>query len=323
MRIAAALAVLLMLVPVCGGSLAQTTEPVSADPTATLVDELVVNASAPGPAWWKVSRGAATVFILGLPTLTPKKVEFDDALLRKRLEGANQLILAPASDVNLLGLVGFAFGARRTMGQSKPLSQTLPPAMADRLHLLLMRREQKPEALDKLKPAFAGFMLANSDDGKSLTIDVGGLQENVEKLSRSSMIHAHPRIVRTGRYDVLAQVKALAVLPADAQLVCFDDGLRTAENGQGGIKILAERWAEGRVQDLASADRGFEACLSGSPTVSADLRRGMDASTAAIELALRGKGTSVALVDLRPLLATNGVLDRLRHDGYEVRPPGG
>lgn len=53
----------------------------------------------------------------------------------------------------------------------------------------------------------------------------------------------------------------------------------------------------------------------------ADLRRGMDASTAAIERALHGKGTSVALVHLKPLLATNGVLDRLRHEGYEVQSP--
>ena len=322
MRIAAAFAAVLMLFPT-GSDCAQTTAPVSLDPTATLVDELVVNASSPGPAWWRVSRGAATVFILGLPTLAPKKVEFDDALLRKRLDGADQLILAPAPDVNLLGLMAFAFGARRTMSQSKPLSHTLPPAMADRLHLLLERRQQKADTLDKLKPAFAGFMLANSDDGKSLTIDVGGLQERIEKLARSSAILVHPRIVHNGRYDVLAQVKALAVLPADAQLACFDDGLRTAENGQGGIKAVAAQWAKGRVRDLAATDRGFEACLSGSPTVGADLRRGMDASTAAIERALQGGGTSVALVDLRPLLATNGVLDRLRHEGYEVRSPGG
>lgn len=323
MRIAAVFSAVLFLLPTAGDAFAQTSQPASADPTATLVDELVVNAITPGPAWWRVSKGAATVFILGLPTLAPKKVEFDDTLLRMRLEGADQLILAPAPDVNLFGMLAFAFGARRTMSQPRPLSQTLPTAMADRLHLLLKRREQKMDAFDKLKPAFAGFVLANSDDGKSLTIDVGGVQEGIEKLSRSSAIKAHPKIVRTGRYNVLAQVKALAVLPQDAQVTCFDDGLRTAENGKGGIKTVAAQWAEGHVRDLEAADRGFEACLSGSPTVGADLRRGMDASTAAIERALHGTGTSVALVDLRPLLATRGVLDRLRHEGCEVRSPGG
>lgn len=317
--LSAAIALGLLLWPLCAAAQSQ---PSNADPTATLVDELIVNAPSPGPAWWRVSKGESTVFILGLPTLAPKKLTFDETLLRRRLDGANRLILAPAPDVNLFGLASFALGAKRMLGQAAPLSQTLPPAEAERLQALLKRRGQKPETMDKLKPAFAGFMLANSDDGKSLTVDVGDLQDGVEKLAKSSAIKARPQIVHTGRYDVLAQVKALATLPPTAQLSCFDDGLRAAESGQGGVKAIGDRWAKGQVRELASADRGFEACLSASPSVAADIRRGMDRSTDAIEDALKRPGASVALVDLRPLLATGGVLDRLKRSGYEVRPPG-
>lgn len=294
-----------------------------ADPTSTLVDELVVNANLPGPAWWKVSKGDATVFILGLPTLAPKTVVYDDSLLRSRLRGANRLILAPAADVNFLSLIGFAFTAKRTFSEPTPLSRQLPPAMADRLHTLLAQRGQKPDEFDRLKPAFAGFVLANSDDGRSLTLTLGDLQDSIKKLARSNAIQPHPQIVSTGRYDVLVQLKALGNLPPEAQLACFDEGLRTAERGQGGIEAIAAQWAKGRVRDLTSADRGFEACLSSSPTVAADLRRGIDASTAAIQSALEKPGVSVALVDLRPLLAQDGVLDRLRRRDYEVHTPGG
>jgi len=297
-------------------------QPKTVDPTSTLVDALVVNANLPGPAWWKVSKGDAAVFILGLPELAPKSVAFDDTLLRERLGGATQLILAPAPDANLFGLIGFAFTAKRTFSDRTPLSQQLPPEMADRLHSLLARRGQKPDAYDKLKPAIAGFVLANSDDGKALTLSVGDLQDSVEKLARSKAVTPHPKIVSTGRYDVLAEVKALASLSPPAQLACFDDGLRTAERGQGGVKAVAAAWAKGRVRDLASADRGFQACLSSSPTVAADLRRGIDASTAAIKRALETPGLSVALVDLRPLLAQDGVLDRLRRQGYDIHTPG-
>jgi uncharacterized protein YbaP (TraB family) len=317
--VVASLAVLLAAPAAFGQDSAQT----PADPTSTLVEALVVNADLPGPAWWKVSKGDATVFVLGLPTLSPKTVAFDDSLLRKRLQGANQLILAPAPDVNLFGLIGFAFTAKRTFSDRTPLSQQLPPAMADRLHSLLARRGQKPDAYDKLKPALAGFVLANSDDGKTLTLSMGDLQDSVEKLARSRAITPRPKIVPTGRYDVLAEVKALANLPPPAQIVCFDEGLRTAEQGQGGVKAVVAAWAKGRVRDLASADRGFEACLSSTPTVAADLRRGIDASTAAIESALEKPGLSVALVELRPLLAQGGVLDRLRRQGYDIHTPGG
>jgi uncharacterized protein YbaP (TraB family) len=316
--ILACLSVLLAAPGALGQDIAQTT----ADPTSTLVDELVVNADLPGPAWWKVSKGDATVFILGLPALAPKTVAYDDSLLRRRLQGADRLILAPAPNVNLLGLIGFAFTAKRTFSDGAPLSQQLPPELETRLHTLLARRGQKPDAYDKLKPAFAGFVLANSDDGKSLTLTLGDLQDGIEKLARSNAIKPHPKIVSTGRYDVLVEVKALGSLPPEAQLACFDEGLRTAERGQGGVQALAAQWAKGRVRDLASADRGFESCLSSSPTVAADLRRGIDASTAAIQGALETPGLSVALVDLRPLLAQDGVLDRLRRRGYEVHTPG-
>jgi len=303
-------------------ALGQDTPQKTIDPTSTLVEELVVNADLPGPAWWKVSKGDATVFILGLPTLAPKTVVYDDSLLRRRLQGANQLILAPAPNVNLLGLIGFAFTAKRTFSDGTPLSRQLPAQMADRLHTLLGQRGQKPDAFDKLKPAFAGFVLANSDDGKSLTLTLGNLQDDIEKIAKSNAIKPHPKIVSTGRYDVLVEVKALGALPPDAQLACLDEGLRTAERGQGGVQVLAAQWAKGRVRDLTSADRGFDACLAGSPTVAADLRRGIDASTAAIQSALETPGLSVALVDLRPLLAEDGVLDRLRRRGYEVHTPG-
>jgi uncharacterized protein YbaP (TraB family) len=316
--ILASLSVLFAAPAALGRDIAQTT----ADPVSTLVDELVVNASLPGPAWWKVSKADATVFILGLPALAPQTLVYDDSLLRRRLQLASRLILAPEPKVGLFGLIGFLFTAKRALSPRTPLSQQLPPAMADRLHSLLARRGQKPDALDKAPLASAGFFLANSDDGKSLILNGGNLQESIEDLARSQAITPHPQIVSTGRYDVANEVKALTSLPPEAQLACFDEGLRTAERGQGGVQAIADQWAKGRVRDLASADRGFEACLSSSPTVAADLRRGIDASTAAIQSALEKPGVSVALVDLRPLLAQDGVLDRLRRRGYDIHTPG-
>jgi hypothetical protein len=38
------------------------------DPDANIVEELVVQAKSPGPAWWKVSDEDTTVWILGSPT---------------------------------------------------------------------------------------------------------------------------------------------------------------------------------------------------------------------------------------------------------------
>ena len=72
------------------------TKPVDLTPVdsqANLVEELIVNARLPGPAWWKVSDGDTTVYVMGVPAFAPQKLDFDDSVLRRRLDGANVLII--------------------------------------------------------------------------------------------------------------------------------------------------------------------------------------------------------------------------------------
>src|SRR5206468_3528760 len=63
------------------------------DPDSVLVEELVVVARDRGPAWWTVSNGTSTVYVLGAPTLAPKRLNWDTTTLERRLQGASQVIL--------------------------------------------------------------------------------------------------------------------------------------------------------------------------------------------------------------------------------------
>ena len=63
------------------------------DPNETLVEELVVTARLPGPAWWRVSDADSTVYVMGVPSVIPKGSGWDPSVLERRLEGANLVIL--------------------------------------------------------------------------------------------------------------------------------------------------------------------------------------------------------------------------------------
>jgi hypothetical protein len=64
------------------------------DPEAAVVQELVVVASPPGPAWWTIERGEASIYIMGLPDEPlPKGQLWDHATLRRHLGGAAELII--------------------------------------------------------------------------------------------------------------------------------------------------------------------------------------------------------------------------------------
>src|SRR6516165_3761213 len=109
------LAMALVLVAPSGASLAQgaSTPPAQpaqaqtganpaalADPDDVLLQELVVVGRDRGPAWWSVTNGTSTVYVLGAPSLAPKRTEWDTATLDRRLKGASQVIL-PFQDVKV------------------------------------------------------------------------------------------------------------------------------------------------------------------------------------------------------------------------------
>jgi len=158
----------------CGGSaLAQAqgrnevsihqTKPVDLTPVdsqANLVEELIVNARLPGPAWWKVSDADTTVYVLGVPAFTPQKLDFDQSVLRRRLDGANVLILGQEPEVRLLSLLALIPGRGKQFTVDRPMRETLPPELRARLEQRLKARSKPTSEYDEMKPALAGFIIA-------------------------------------------------------------------------------------------------------------------------------------------------------------------
>ena len=324
-RLAASLAGLLLIsTPALAQQAVDASGPIElhrVDPEANLVEALVVNARLPGPAWWKVSDADTVVYVLGVPALTPSKLDVDSSVLKRRLDGANVLIMGQEADVSLVRIVALALGGKRYFISSTPMRQTLPPELRARLEARLLASKQKLDSLDEVKPAFAGFVVANSQDG-NLSISVGGVTDTIREIARSKDIADRPRIQTLPGYSLVEAVKTLGTAPQPLQELCLDAGLRQAESGEGGIKLLSERWARGEVRAMVLADRGFSRCLASTPSIARELRSGRDDAVVAIAAALGKPGKAVAVIELRSLLAQDGVLDQLRGRGFVVTTPG-
>src|SRR5580658_363434 len=103
------------------------------DPEATIVQELVVTARAGGPAWWRVSSGPSTVYVLGVPEALPKGLRWDMTLTRRRLAGAHELIEPPVVTAGLGDLFGLdAPGGGPADGVGLPPPRRPPGARAGR-----------------------------------------------------------------------------------------------------------------------------------------------------------------------------------------------
>ncbi|RAK51452.1 TraB/GumN family protein [Phenylobacterium deserti] len=303
------------------GSTPALAQPAPLDPEGVLVEELVVSARLTGPAWWKVSDEDSTVYVMATPALATKDLTFDTSVLERCLEGAEHLIIGGQIEPHPVRLMALLMTGRKTFASKEPMSRTLPPELRQRLEARLRAMGAEPDEMDNLKPAFAGFVLANSGDDRFIQIELSGVSRKVEKIARSSKIRDRPRIRKLDGYDLPANLSALAGLPPAQQRACLEDGLRQAESGAGGLREVSQRWAVGDAAFLSQADRGFGRCLANTPRIAGEIRAGIVASTAAIADALKTPGKSVALVEFRPLLAEDGVLDRLRARGFKVETP--
>ena len=286
-----------------------------ADPDETLVEEFVVQGRLPGPAWWRVSDGDTTVYVLGVPSAFPKGLDWNTVVLERRLQGASQIVL-PFNEIkigiadvpgSLLGLPGI-----RTRNMEAELSAPI------RARFLRARtalgKDEKTYA--KWKPFVAALMLVGHfrDSEKMTAADPG---KTIRRMAEARGV----KVVMKS-YSAGPLVRSVARISPAAGQACVADALTEVEAGAARVRIAGEGWAEGDVRTALSQERGFERCLAAVPGAEAFNARFKADQAGAIARALKTPGHAVAVVQLRPLLAQDGVLARLRAQGFRVLDPG-
>lgn len=311
-----ALLPLLAVLAQAGPSQAQPPRPAVDDPDATLVEELVVRGRLPGPAWWRVEDADTTVWVLGVPSLAPKRMQWDRSIFERRLQGANFVAL-PFVNVRAkaLGSIGAAFNLLR-LKSGGPFEAQLDPATRARFVAVRTRLGQDAKHYGTTNPLAAGVQLAiDYRDGSQLTTS------DPAKLVRLLAQQRRVKVVEKS-YDLGGQLGAIVRTPPEVGRACFNDVLAQAEAGTGVTLEAARAWAVGDVDGALHNERTYERCLASITGGRAYDERMKADEAAVIAGALKQPGHAIVLVPLRPLLAQGGVLDRLRAQGLTVKTPG-
>ncbi len=286
------------------------------DPDSVIVEELVVTARLPGPAWWTVSNATSTVYVLGAPSLAPKHMEWDRMVFARRLTGASEVIV-PFQDVKVtaLGALGAAFNFMR-LKSGGPFENTLDGAARARFVAEREKLGQDAGHYGTKNPLAAGLLLANDyrDKNALTTSDPTKLIKLLAKQARVP--------IKQRSYNIGPLMGAIIRTPEAAGRGCFDEVLAQAEAGPGLTHQAAKAWAAGDVRGALGNERTYERCIALVPGAQKFDAQTKADTVADIQAALSKTGHAIAVVPLRPLLAQNGVLDQLRAKGFTVTTPG-
>ncbi len=283
------------------------------DPESTVIGELVVTASLAGPAWWSVTRGDSTVWILSAPAALPRRFAWDRSVLRRRLALSREIIMPPAATANLGDVFAF-LSARAKLRTRAPLEQRAPPQVTARFLAAATALQKPASSYDHWNGVGAAMIMA-WDFRRGLGIDP---QEPLPTIEREAR-RAHVPLVYAAKYRAVTAIRAAVaeVTPA-IEWTCLDAAGDEIAGGRARFDEAAAGWGRGDTRAALNAGRSFEACLYSIPVGAGIAREVIADDTEAIETALKTPGHVVAVVPVRSLLTEDGVLDRLRRRGYTV-----
>jgi len=302
--------------PPAGSVSIEPARPAPDDPDAVIVSELVVVARDKGPAWWTVSNGTSTVYVLGVPSIAPKHMQWDRSVFERRLKGANVVIL-PFQDVHVrfTNALGAAWNYLR-LRSGTPFEETLDAGSRAAFVEARNRVGQPAKRYATKNPLAAALLLitdyrdrCNLTNTDPLTLIKGLSQE------------AHVPIWQKS-YDIAPQLGRIIRTPEASGRACLDAVIAQVRAGPEVTLAAAKAWADGDVPAALENERTYERCIAVVPGAAAFDAQVKANQVSEIEQALKTPGHAIAVVQLRPLLSRGGVLDRLRTAGFEVKTPG-
>jgi len=308
-------------------ALALTVLPARAQPDAAKAPEewadieSVTVKGEPGPAVWRLSRGASEVWILGMVGPLPRDLEWNRTAVADTLDGARALLLPPRADFNLVDIAWFLLrhGGELSLPRGQRLEDSLPPDLRGRFKAAITAIGADAEDYRTDIPIRAAVRLSQ-DFQRKAALGYREPRATVESLASRKRIPTVP----VSHFEIMDAVRDLLKLTPDQQRACLSQAVEDVTWGQAHALAAARAWAVGdirTVKDHYSESRLFT-CVIAQVERAGDINARATAETvAAIDAALNQPGKSVALVAMGPLLRRDGVLARLKARGVTIEAP--
>ncbi|GAB2522124.1 TraB/GumN family protein [Lysobacter humi (ex Lee et al. 2017)] len=301
-----------------------------------VLDSAVVRGVVPGPGLWKVRKGENTLYILGLQSPLPKRMDWNAGRVRAVIAKANEVIGEPSisvgSDLGFFAKMALVPSLLK-MGnnpEGKKLKDMVPAASYARWLVLKRRYLGSGNGVEKKRPMVAANELFMAAIRKSGLDGPERVQREIDRAVKKRGLKPTSPRVEIKIADIKGAVRDLRAAHL-ADLDCFEKTLDRLETDVGAMRLRANAWATGDIARLRALQRPdqFEACKNAILKSALAEKYGIDdAETqarqkwlAAAESALRRNRVTFATLRMRDLLGSGGALATLAARGYVVEEP--
>lgn len=276
---------------------------------------IVVTAQRSGAPMWTIETATGTVILVGEIRAIPKSTPWEPARLEEATREADRVILGARPRISPGDVLRLIFsGSKFTKLPDKTVaSEYLTPEQWTRLSALGTAHDQDYSRQSFLFTAFE--MLRKQLRFNRDTVD--GPSDVVRKAADKADVPASRAGGLRGK-DVLDD---LAEAPPAAHVACLDASMDAVEIGPEIVEQRAADWRRYKIR--AVMDNPLEAAL-GQCWPWADETLGNELRTIwvdSIAEASTARGTTLAVVPLRVLAESGGVLDQLDARGFDIAGP--
>lgn len=303
----------------------------------TVMDAVVVSGVQPGPGMWKVSRAGHVLWVLGVQSPLPRKMEWRSPEVEAAIAGSQEVLDQPGVSIGMSagGIFRALFAmptllSVRKLPDGKTLHDVLPADLYARWSQLKPRYLGGDKDVEQWRPMFAAQALYDAAIGQAGLESAGAVAAKVTRLAKQ---HDLP-LTSTSLSAIVTHPKALAKSfvksPID-DVGCFRATLDRLDSDVATAVARANAWAVGDVEEMArlTPPSDMRSCAKAVTEAEAARSLGLDNAEAKLEVkwlaaaeaALARNQSSFAMLSVPHLLSARSYLAKLAARGYTVEAP--
>lgn len=313
---------------------APATAPAAPDAEAP-PERIVIEGKRPGPGVWKVSKDGHVMYVFGLYSPLPKKMEWDSGRVERLIAHSQEVLMPPGAEVSTgilgtLSVLPSMIGIQKNPGDAT-LKDLLPAATYARWEVMKQKYIGDDDGVERYRPIFASEELQQASLKKSGLSGSMDVRNQIEKIANKNKIKTVSPTVSIELHNPRAAVKDFKASKLE-DVACLTKTLDNLDADLDGKIARANAWANGdiaAIRNLNAAEREQtcnaaildSATVKNTPEMRGMMERMRGRWLLIAQRMLADNAQTFAVLQMKDIVDPKGLLAELQSRGYTVESP--